>query len=438
MGEPRSAALSVLEKCRRSGAWSDAVLGSVMDREGLKGPDRGLCAALCYGVLQNRSWLDNAVGTASTVPLNRVEPKVLDILRLSLYQLFFLQKIPAYAAVSEGVALCRASGCTRAAGYVNAVLRRLAALEKLPEPKAGGAEGLSIRWSHPRWLVEELLSALGEEETEAFLRLDNKPAPACFQVNTLRTTAEALAERLRAEGIETHPDPFVPNCLRAEAPGDLKRSPAFQEGLFYVQDAAAKFAVLTAAPRPGERVLDVCAAPGGKSFAAAVAAEGAANITACDLHENKLKRIREGAARLGLEMEILAADARSFREDWMEQYDLVIADVPCSGLGVIRKKPDIRWKDPKDFAGLPRVQRDILENVSRYLRPGGRLLYSTCTVRKEENDELVGAFLEGHPDFSPLPFADPAGAEQGRGMLQLWPQRHGTDGFFVAMMRKML
>ena len=436
MADPRSAALTVLEKCRRSGAWSDAVLGSVMDAEGLKGPDRGLCTALCYGVIQQRSWLDYALSSASNLPLHKVEPKVLDILRISLYQLMFLRRVPAYAAVSEGVGLCRSLGYARAAGYVNAVLRSLSRLEQMPEPGGSGEERLSIITSHPLWLVREMIARLGEEEAKAYLKANNSIPPVCLQVNTLRITAEALKSRLAEEGIGTEPDAFLPDCLNVSDPGDLRRCAAFQEGMFYVQDAAAKLSVLTAAPRAGERVLDLCAAPGGKSFAAAIAAGGGASIFACDLHENKLKRIQASAARLGLSLETTAGDARINRPEWNGGFDLVIADVPCSGLGVIRKKPDIRWKDPAEFTALPDIQSDILRNAARYVRPGGRLLYTTCTVRREENEDVAGAFLDSAPDFAPLAFSTPFGDRSECGMLQLWPQRQGTDGFFISLMRK--
>ena len=437
MADARAAALTALEKCRRAGAWSDAVLGSVMDEVGLRGPDRGLCTALCYGVLQNRTLLDHCIQAYSSLPLRKVEPKVLDILRLSAFQLLLLDRIPASAAVNEGVRLCRRLGYARAAGYVNAVLRKLSAAGEIPEIAGTELQRLSIRWSHPEWLTAELLERLGPEETEQLLALDNAVCPTAMQVNTLKTTAAALLDSLRADGVEARPHPLLPDCLLCDTPGDLTRTAAYREGGFYVQDAAARFAVLAAAPRAGERVLDVCAAPGGKSFAAAMSAEGKAEITACDIHENKLGRIRESARRLGLaHISTFAQDARENRPEWNGAFDLVIADVPCSGLGVIRKKPDIRWKAREGLDALPAIQSAILENASRCVRPGGRLLYSTCTVRAAENEAVAGAFLAGHPGFSPLPFRSPWDGLREDGTLQLWPQRQGTDGFFIALMRR--
>ena len=436
MGNARKAALTALEKCRRGGAWSDAVLGSAMDAEGLDARDRALAAALCYGVLQNRLLLDEKIWEVSTQKLGKIEPKVLDILRISSFQLMFLTKIPASAAVNEGVKLCRSLGYARAAGYANAVLRRIAEHPAPPEIEGTEEVRLSVRYSHPLWLVEYLTARLGAAEAERFLRGNNLPPPVTLQVNTLKTTAEALEALLREDGVEAAPHPFLPDCLTARNPGDLTRAAAFRDGFFYVQDAAAKFAVMAAEPRAGQKIFDVCAAPGGKSFASSILSGGQAEITACDLHAKKLKRIRDGAARLGLDITTCAADARENRAEWNDAFDLVIADVPCSGLGVIRKKPDIRYKDPAEFDALPEIQGDILDNVSRYVRPGGTLLYSTCTVRAEENEAVVRRFLDGHGGFVPVEFSGPWGESSAGGMLQLWPQRHGTDGFFIAKLRR--
>lgn len=435
MGDARNAALRALEKCRRAEAWSDAVLGSVMDRAGLEPRDRGLATALCYGVLQNRLLLDHVIGQLSTVTLPRIEPKVLDILRLSLYQILMLDRIPAAAAVNEGVRLCRESGCARAAGYVNAVLRRAAAGE-YTLPEGTDPQSLSLRYSHPRWLTEAFLARLGPAETEALLRCDNSEAPMTLQVNTLRCDAETLQAELTDLGLDARPHPFLPDCLLLRHSGALTALAPFRAGHFFVQDAAANLALRAAGMRPGWSTLDVCAAPGGKSFAAAILG-GNGPVLSCDLQEKKLKRISEGAQRLGLTgLSVQAMDARSFCPELEGRFDLVIADVPCSGLGVIRKKPDIRYKDPAAFAGLPAIQKAILRNVCRYVAPGGVLLYSTCTVRREENEAAVADFLAEQPGFCPEDFLLPGGLHSENGMLQLWPQRHGTDGFFIAKLRK--
>ncbi|MBQ9732815.1 MAG: 16S rRNA (cytosine(967)-C(5))-methyltransferase RsmB [Clostridia bacterium] len=439
MPDARLAALTFLEKCRRADAWSDAVLGSVMDSHSLDGRDRGLCTAICYGVMQNRILLDNAVAAFSSVKVNKLEPKVLDILRISAYQLLFMDRIPVSAAVNEGVKLTKKLGYMRASGLVNAVLRKISAnKEQLLEPHGKtAAETLSLRYSHPLPLVGYFIDLLGVEETEALLRCHNEEVPISLQVNTVKTTRDGLLERFEESGVDAGVHPYLKDTLVLRSTGAVAALPGFDGGELYVQDCAAYMSVRAAAPEAGEKILDVCSAPGGKSFAAYVLSGGEVDITSCDLHENKLKRIRESAGRLGIKsLKTLAADGRQFRAEFEEAFDLVIADVPCSGLGVIRKKPDIRYKNMAEFDGLVPIQQDILTNVSRYVAPGGRLLYSTCTVRKEENEEQVKAFLDYSKDFEAEDFVLPGIGKSENGMLQLWPQRHGTDGFFIAKLRR--
>ena len=434
MADGRKAALNLLEKCRRGGAWSDAALGGILDTEGLEGRERAFAAALCYGVLQNRLLLDHVIGQSATTPLRKIEPKVLDILRITSYQLMFMDKVPAAAAVDSAVKLSKSLGFSRASGFVNAVSRRVAeGAYEIPEGNDPAA--LSLRYSFPQWLAARLSALLGAEEAEVFCRFCNAPAPITLQTNTLITDTPTLLKALQAQGLPAEQHPIVPDCILLQN-GSVTAIPEFHKGHFYVQDAAAKLSVLAADPRKGQQILDVCAAPGGKSFAAAIFS-GGAEITACDLHEKKLVRIQQGARRLGIDgITVRAMDARQPCPEFNERFDLVIADVPCSGLGVIRKKPDIRYKDPAELAGLPEVQSAILRNVSSYVRPGGTLLYSTCTILPEENDEVVTAFLEEHTAFDPEDFTLPGGMESRGGMLQLWPQRHGTDGFFIAKMKK--
>ena len=436
MSDARKAALTALEKCRRMDAWSDAVLGSVMDAEQLQGRDRALASALCYGVLQNRILLDHVVMQLSSIPMKKIEPKVLDILRLSLYQIMMLDRIPNSAAVNEGVRLCRNSGFSRAAGFVNALLRR-AAEGKYQLPTGNSAEALSLRYSHPLWLVEYLMRRLGPEETEQLLICHNSEVPISIQVNILRSSADKLLNELTAQDKTVCPHDFLPECIQLIQSGDIRKLRQFSDGDFYVQDAAAKMAVLAANPGANDRVIDVCAAPGGKSFAAAMLNNNG-YVLSCDLHENKLKRIHEGAARLGLNgIETAALDAREFKPEFAEKFNVVIADVPCSGLGVIRKKPDIRYKDPAAFEELPAIQSAIIENVCRYVAPGGVLLYSTCTVRSEENEDVVARFLSANNFLGLEDFELPGGCMSQNGMIQFWPHKHGTDGFFVAKLRKL-
>lgn len=438
----RETALLTLVACERQGAWSDGHLKKAIRQAQLDRRDAALASRLCFGVLQNRLLLDFYIGKLSTVKREKLEPKVLGALRLGLYQLLFLDKVPERAAVSESVELAKKhSRNPRAPALVNAVLRgflRQRADGSLPPVEGKDEiETLSLRYSHPRWLAEEFAAALGLEEAEALLGLNNDQPPTCVQVNTLRFTAEDVLSALNAAGVEGAPHPWLPGCLLLAGTGDLEKLEPFRAGAFYVQDAASRLAVMAAGPEPGMRVLDACAAPGGKSFAAALAMEDRGELVSCDLHPHKISLIEAGRDRLGLGcITAREQNARTFVQEWEGAFDLVLADVPCSGLGIIRKKPDIRYKDPAPLADLPAVQLAILDNVSRYVRPGGTLLYSTCTLLRRENEETAEAFLKNHPDFAPEPFTLPGPAEESGGMLTLWPHRHGTDGFFVAKLRR--
>ncbi len=432
----REAALRALVACEQQGAWSDGFLKKILRTAGLDSRDAALTTRLCFGVLQNRLLLDYYLGKLSTVKLEKMEPAVRNALRLGAYQVLFLDRVPDHAAVSEAVDLARkGSKNPRSAGLVNGVLRSLVRQKdslELPEDPA-------VRYSHPQWLADLFTRRLGREEAAALMAANNGEPPTCAQVNTTRATVEEVTDSLRAEGVEVQPHPWLPNCLLLSHTGSLEELAAFREGLFYIQDAAAKLAVLAADPREGMDVLDACAAPGGKSFAAAIAMWGKGKVVSCDIHPHKMDLIQAGAKRLGLDCitaEVL--DGRECKEEFLDGFDLVLADVPCSGLGIIRKKPDIRYKDPKPLEGLPRVQKAILDNVCRYVRPGGVLLYATCTLLERENEDVVRAFLDKHKGFTLERFQVPGDFEGAReGMVTCWPHRHGTDGFFFAKLRRM-
>lgn len=431
----REVALDCLLAGERQGAWSDGYLKNAIRQNGLVGRDAGLCTRLVYGVLQNQMLLDWHIDRRSSVPAEKMEPAVRGALRQGLYQLLFLDRVPVHAAVNEAVALTKAkSRNPRAAGLVNAVLR---AVDKergdgLPQP-----EELSTRYSHPDWLVKEFSSTLPTDEVEALLAADNAPVPTMAQVNTLKTSAADLSAELTAAGVAVTSHPWLPDCLELAETGNLEELPAFREGKFYIQDVAARLAILAAVPEPGMRVLDACAAPGGKSFATAIAMEGKGEIRSNDIHPHKQKLVEAGAARLGLSnIKAGVMDAKCFDPAMESNFDLVIADVPCSGLGIIRKKPDIRYKDPEPLKGLPQVQRAILETVSRYVKPGGALLYSTCTLLRRENEDVVKQFLADHGEYVLEPFTLPGPVGTAEGMVTLWPHRHGTDGFFIAKFRR--
>ena len=435
----RAAALRVLVSCRTNGAWADAALKAQLQRDGLSGPDAALCSRIVYGVMQNRMLLDHYIAAYCSQKPDHLQPPLLDILRIGAYQILYLDKVPDSAAVNESVELAKMNKRGQAAGLVNAVLRKISRnKEELPPiPERDVERYLSIRYSHPKWLVKRLVNLLGREEAEAFLAADNSVAPMTVQVNPLKTTPEALVEELFAQGVTAKPHPWVPGCLELCGTGDLTALPAFEEGKFMVQDGAARLVSLIADTKPGQRVLDVCAAPGGKSFSAAFAMGDRGKIVSCDLHENKLKRIKEGAQRLDLtSITTVTADGREHKTEWEDQFDVVLVDAPCSGLGIIRKKPDTRYKKADELFTLPVIQAAILENAASYVRPGGILVYSTCTILPEENQQVTDAFLAEHSDFAQDAFSLPAPVGRVEGNLTLWPQRHDTDGFYICRMKR--
>ena len=435
----RATALRVLVSCRTNGAWADAALKAQLSRDGLSGPDAALCSRIVYGVMQNRMLLDHYIGAYCSQKPDHLQLPLLDILRIGAYQILYLDKIPDSAAVNESVELAKMNKRGQAAGLVNAVLRKISKnKDDLPAiPDKDAERYLSIRYSHPKWLVKRLVNLLGREEAEAFLAADNGVSPMTIQVNPLKTTQEALMEELSQQGVTAKPHAWVPGCLELSGTGDLTALSAFREGKFMVQDGAARLVSLIADVKPGQKVLDVCAAPGGKSFSSAFAMEDNGKIVSCDLHENKLKRIHEGGERLGLTcIETVTADGRDHRADWDGKFDTVLVDAPCSGLGIIRKKPDTRYKKADELFTLPVIQAAILENAARYVRPGGTLVYSTCTILPEENEQVTDAFLAEHPDFTKDAFVLPDPVGKTDGSLTLWPQRHETDGFYICRMKR--
>ena len=432
----RETALNALIACRKSGAWSNGVLKELTRRDRLDSRDAALATRLCYGVLQNRNRLDFYLRQLLTGKLKDLHPVVRDILHLGLYQIYELDKIPDSAAVNESVALAK-KYCKnpKAASLVNGVLRSAVRTRgQLKEPVS-----YADRYSHPDELISLLKQNLPKGKLESVLIADNTAPQTVVQVNTLRISTAKLVERLAAEQVQAQPHGWMKDCLILSGTGSIENLPSFREGCFYVQDPASRLSVLCAGlPKEDIRVLDCCAAPGGKSFAAAIAMEGRGSITSCDIHAHKTELIAGGAARLGLtNITPRQQDATVPVPQWENAMDAVLADVPCSGLGIIRKKPDIRYKDLAQTEQLPQLQLQILKTQASYVKPGGILMYSTCTLLRRENEDVVNAFLAQHPDFHPEPLPLPEVFPQNEsGMLTLIPGEYDTDGFFICRLRR--
>ncbi len=422
----RKAAAYVLSRCRRFDAWSSQTLQTAREKYDLSPRDAALCSRICLSVLQNAALCDHYIDAYSSVGVSKMEPAVLDILRMGAVQLLFMDRIPISAAVDQSVEMAKRIS-RPAAGLVNAVLRRIAEnRSSLPEiPCQGTARELSVLFSHPLWLCEKIVTEKGYPFARAFFEANNTQPVLTVSVNLARTDAVCLAKQLEKSVVASAMNPLSPVSVDLLDAGAVEALPGFQEGLFFVQDAAAAYSVVSAAPESGSHVLDLCAAPGGKSLLCASLMRDSGDILSCDLHEKKLRLVSENARRLGFNsIRTAQMDASKPAEELYDGFDLVIADVPCSGMGVIRKKPEIRYKRREELDGLPQVQLRILQSAAKCVSPGGTLLYSTCTVLHEENEDVISAFSPEDNGFSVAQ------------MRTIWPQEYNTDGFFFCRMIK--
>lgn len=429
MENARYLAVRLLERTMEEGSYSNLLLDRSLSESGLSPADKKLCAQLYYGVMERRLTLEHILRGYSKKPPEKLDAVIRYILYLGLYQLAWCDKIPDRAAVNESVLLTRQCRKSSASGFVNAVLRSFLRDGKKISLPEDTWKAMSVEYSVP----EPLLRQVAEEHGEAFARqffADSLQTPPCtIRLNPLR----AKPEDLEREGL--HPVP----CREAEhaynVQGlDVHHSKLFQQGGFHVQDLASQLCCKILDPRPGETVLDLCAAPGGKSFTIAERMEDRGTVLAFDLHEQRAALIAEGAGRLGLQsIHAAQGDAAVYRTD-LPEADRVLCDVPCSGLGVIRRKPEIKYKSLAEFAALPELQYTILENGAKYLKKGGILVYSTCTVSKAENEHVVERFLKAHPEFRPVPLEELGCPEA---MVTFSPQYGGCDGFFAARLQRM-
>ena len=420
----REIALELLLRCEAAGQYANIALDTAQKRNDLKGADRGLLTALFYGVTEHRITLDHIIDRLSSLPPSAIERRVRMALRLSLCQLLYFDRIPDHAAIDEGVSLVP----RRSKGFVNAILRQFCREGKAicpPDKEADPIRYLSVTYSVPEALAETFASIWGVDGAERELKAFSAPPHVTVRVNTKRITREAWIARFGGT-----PTKYAPNGVRF-SDGEVLHT-ALAEGLCFVQDEASQICV-AALDAENARVLDVCAAPGSKSFGAAL--DGAREVCSFDLHENKISLIRRGAASLGIDnLTASARDARTASPEALGSFARVLADVPCSGYGVLAKKPDIRYKDVQTAQGLPAIQREILHRAADCVEKGGVLIYSTCTVLPAENEEQIAAFLAARPEFALEPFR--VGELESNGMLTLTPATYGTDGFFIAKMRK--
>ena len=432
MQDARYLAARLLDKTFSSGSYSNIQLGSGLDNSDLDERNKRLCSAIFYGVIERRLTLDHIISSLSTRKIEKLDSIIVTILRCGLYQLIYMESVPDNAAVSESVNLAKRFGKGSASGMVNAVLRSFIRSGKtIPMPQ-DPVQAMSVKYSAPVWLIESLSADYGADHAQELLSdALGQPGITVRRNNTLCSEEEFLAS---LGDISAQRSEILPLCYHLSG-GDITSSEGFAKGYFHVQDLASQLCCLAVSPTENDSVLDICAAPGGKTFTMAEMMNGKGSIRASDLHEKRVRLIRSGAKRLGLEnITAIQSDASKFDPD-MPLFTKVLCDVPCSGLGAIRRKPEIKYKEPGDFDALPEIQYNIAQNALRYLAPGGAMVYSTCTLRRKENDEVVDRLLSANPDIEEVTLPEPLGSRFGS-RASIFPGDMGSDGFFIAALRK--
>lgn len=439
MANSRKTAFKALYNVLYNNAYSNIEINRAIKASQLDRRDAALASAIFYGVLERRLTLDKIIRQYSSIPIRKIEDKVLILLETALYQLLYLDKIPDSAAVNEAVKLCKSLRLTKSSGFINGVLRsflRAGKAYKTPDIIENRAEYLSFTYSCPTDIIKILDNSYGEQYTEGILKsLFGRP-PVTAAVNTLKTTTRELIDRLSQQGVKAQPSELAKNSLELFDTGSIEELEAFKQGLFYIQDEASQLAVELLNPQSGDTVIDVCSAPGGKSFKSAVLMNNKGRIFSYNLHPHKVELIAKTAKRLGIDIIGAAVRDASLSGADNPLADKVICDVPCSGLGVMRRKPEIKYKNTDDFADLPALQYKILIKSSQLVKKDGVLLYSTCTLNKAENNAVADRFLAENKSFKPLALKLPKGVKriilENDNCLTLLPGEQNTDGFFVS------
>ena len=424
MSDPRKIAYDVLVKCSSAEQYSNIALDTAIKRSDLTTLDRGLLTALVYGVIERQITLDAIIDELCQRGSADISPDVRTLLRLGLYQLAYLDRVPDHAAVNETVNMAG----KRSRGFVNAILRAFIRSGKeipVPQKEEDPIRYLSVKYSFCESLCECFVAAFGLSRTEELFAAFGEHPDLTLRTNTLRTTREELIAKMEEQCIRALPTKESDVGIRVCDKSPVTELYGFSEGLFFVQDEASQLCVKALDAKAGMRVLDACACPGSKSFGAAIDMQNEGEVISCDLHKNKLSLVESGAARLGISiLQTEERDARNTNEAWLGTFDRVLCDVPCSGFGVFAKKPELRYKDAAQSEALPDIQLAILESASQYVKHGGLVVYSTCTLLPRENEDNVQRFLARHGEFSLL-------RER-----TLYPDVDGTDGFYFAVLRK--
>ena len=439
----RELALQILYQVNEEGAYANLALDKALfPCTWLDPRDRGFITEIVYGSVKNRGKLDYVLNQFASTKVNKMDKWPRNLLRLALYQILFLDKGPDSAAVNEAVKLAKHYG--HVDKFVNAVLRNiLRGMDGIqwPDKAKDPVQYLMVQYSFPQWMVERFIRQYGLEDAERLCDWYNQPAAMWIRTNTLKTTRAELKQILEKEGLTVSESRHTPEGLKIENAVNLHKLKSFQQGLFTVQDESSMLVALAAEPAPGQRVLDVCSAPGGKTTHMAQLMKNKGTIYACDIHKHRLDLIAENCKRLGISnVELVQQDGTKLTKRWQEPFDVVLCDVPCSGLGVLGRRADARWaKESEDIAGLCKIQKKILEEAAQLVVPGGTLIYSTCTIAPEENQEMVKAFISEHPEYELDETLTDCWLDVDKeetGYVQFLPFIDDMDGFFIARMMR--
>lgn len=429
---PRLLAVKMLNKTFTNNGFSNIVVDKALSNSELSPQDKKLCSIIYYGVLERKITLDYIVSKYSKKPLNKLDISVLNILRSGIYQILYLNNIPDNASVNESVKLAKKLKVSSASGFINAVLRNFIRDGKNYQLPKDTLKKLSIEYSAPEWLVDKLLKEYPKDIAINVLETSIQKAPTFFRVNNTLCTDKECLNNL---GLDYKKVEYLPHSYQLLS-GDITNTDAFKKGYLHVQDLSSQMCCSALNPQQNDIVLDICSAPGGKTFTIAEIMGNTGKIYAFDLHQNRVNLISKSAERLRLTNIMAQVGDGSKFNDNLPLADKILCDVPCSGLGVIRRKPEIKYKNPKEFENLPNIQYKILETSSKYLKIGGDLIYSTCTLNKSENDEIIEKFLKENPNFEGVSFLENLGEPFGSYKATLCPKYFNGDGFFISKIRK--
>ncbi|MCH5192511.1 MAG: 16S rRNA (cytosine(967)-C(5))-methyltransferase RsmB [Oscillospiraceae bacterium] len=429
----RFVVMKLLDKMDKQ-AYSNIALDSALKDSGLSERDKAFASRLFYGVLERKLTLEHIISEYSSKPLNKLDGSVANVLKMGVYQLLYMDSVPDSAAVNESVALTRQAGKTSASGFVNAVLRSFIRDGKQIRYPDDSYDRMSIEYSCNKDIVKMLCEDYSRDEAEDLLKGSLMPHRPYIRVNTLKTDTDTLINRLNEQGVSAERCIEAEDCILAESLGSVEGSELFKAGMFHVQDLSSQLCCKALDPKPGETVIDICAAPGGKTFTIAEMMGDSGRIIACDLHEKRVGLIKKGAERLGIgSIEAIKNDAKIWN-DSLPKADRILCDVPCSGLGVIRSKPELKYTRPEDIKRLPEIQYEILCSAAGYLKEGGELVYSTCTLNRKENDGIVDRFLRENDGFEAAEVMSEYGNKGHK--ITIFPGRFGCEGFFISKVRK--